>query len=170
MGVVLFVTLGGFLFGGGTTSAVAGEVELLSPIAVGNVTIQPAEGWTVSEEASCPGGAILTGNGGYLLVGLPSGTGTPEDLVDFYVNQCLLADAAQLSTGGLEPVSMAAGEALRVPYVGVFGDNGTPIEGEVIAVVAPSGTPVVLDGWAAEGTYRGVQTEVHAMANSLQVP
>jgi hypothetical protein len=165
--VLLFVTLGGFLFGG-SSGAVAGDVVLGSPVAVTeNVSIQLAEGWTVAQALQNPPGIVVTGAGGNALIGVPPGSGAPDDLLEFYVNEILASEAQQLSVGEAEPLGLASGSALAASYVGVFPDVGAPLEGQVIAIVAPTGVGVVVDGWAPEGTYISIEDQVLAMANSV---
>lgn len=172
MAVILFVTFGGFLFGGVPEgSALGGEVEVGAPVDVaGGVTIRPATGWEVAEQGTDPPGVLLGGGGGWLLAGVPEGTGTPEELVEFYVTTYLEPQASQLSVGTAEPLSHPAGSALVASYFGAFEGVGVPLEGEVIAIVAPSGVGVVLDGWAQQGTYGAVSDQVAAMAASLRIP
>jgi hypothetical protein len=51
----------------------------------------------------------------------------------------------------------------RIAYVGVFGDVQTPVEGEITAVVSPTGTGVVFDAWAPSGQLRMALDDLHAM-------
>lgn len=174
MAVILFVTFGGFLFSGiPEGSALGGEVEVGNPVEIaGRVTIRPAGGWEVASanEDPLPPGVQLTGGGGWLLAAVPVGTGTPEELVEFYVSTYLEPQASQLSVGSAEPLTHSAGSALTASYVGAFEGVGVPLEGEVIAIVAPSGVGVVLDGWAQQGTYGAVSDQVAAMAASVVIP
>jgi hypothetical protein len=58
-------------------------------------------------------------------------------------------------------VTLASGLAgVRIAYVGQFGRASVPIEGEVTAVVSPSGVGAVFDGWSAEGGLRYVVEDV----------
>jgi hypothetical protein len=172
LAVMLFVTFGGYLFEGTPADPVFSEdVEVGTAVPVaGGVTIQPAEGWAVTEPVDDPPGIILEGANGLLLVGVPGGTGTAEELVDFYVSTYLEPQASQLSTGTTEPVTMPAGSAAVISYVGVFQDVDVPIEGEVIGIVGASGTGAVLDGWSQQGTYGAVRDQVRAMAESVAIP
>ena len=169
MGVLLFVTLGGFLFGGGAAPAVGGDVALGEPVAVADgVSVQVAEGWTVAQQVENPvPGIIFSGPGGNAFVAVPQGSGSVEQLLEFYVNDILAPQADQISVGEAQPRGLASGSALSANYVGVFPDVGAPLEGEVTAIVAPTGVGVVVDGWAPEGTYSGIQDQVLAMANSV---
>src|SRR5688500_1117759 len=88
LAVIVFVTFGGFLFSGssaGTALPVEDvEVGTATPVAAG-VTIQPAAGWELSHPSEDPTGIVLTDGTGWLLVGVPQGSGTAEELVNFYV-------------------------------------------------------------------------------------
>jgi hypothetical protein len=172
MGVIVFVTLGGFLFSGGAATPVfAGDVEVGTPVEVAQgVTIQPARGWEVTDQVDDPPGVVLAGGSGRLLAGVPGGTGSPEELLNFYVSGYLEPQASQLSVGDAEPVSLPAGTAVLASYAGVFEGVAVPLEGEVIAIVAPLGVGVVLDGWAQQGSYELVRDQVLAMAESVAVP
>jgi hypothetical protein len=172
LAVILFVTLGGFLFSGSAAdSTFAGEVEVggATPVAAG-VTIRPAGGWQVSETVEDPPGTLLGDGTGWLLAGVPEGTGRPKELLEFYVSTYLEPNSSQLSVGSIEPFGAPAGEAVVASYVGVFEGVAVPIQGQVIAIVAPSGTGVALDGWAAQGAYGSVRQEVEAMAASVVIP
>jgi hypothetical protein len=72
--------------------------------------------------------------------------------------------------GDIEPVALPAGPAAVASYVGLFEGVATPIEGEVIGIISASGTAVVLDGWASQGTYGPVHDQVAAMAASVAIP
>jgi hypothetical protein len=172
MAVIGFVTFGGFFFSGVPSgSSLAGEVEVGQPVDVAfGVTIQPAAGWEVTDEVGDPPGVILSGGNGLLLVGVPGGAGTPEELVDLYVSGYLEPQASQLSVGGAETVSLPAGPAAVASYVGVFEGVDVPIEGEVFGIIGATGTAVVLDGWAPEGSYAIVRDQVAAMAGTVAIP
>jgi hypothetical protein len=169
MAVLLFVTLGGFLFGGVPSgSTITGDVQVGQPIEVaGGVSIKPAAGWVVEDQSLDPPGVILTNGSGLLLAGLLGGTTSPDKVVEAYVSGYLQPQASQLSVGTLEPYSVPAGPAVAASYVGVFEGVDVPIEGEVIGIISPSGTAVVLDGWAPEGAYPVVRDQVAAMAASV---
>ena len=168
MGVLLFLTLGGFLFGGGAAPAVGGDVALGEAVpVVEGVSIQVAEGWTIAQQVENPPGIILGGPGGNVFVAVPQGSGTAEDLLEFYVNDILAPQADQISVGEAQSRELASGSSLSANYVGVFPEAGTPLEGEVTAIIGPNGTGVVVDGWAPEGTYSAIQDQVLAMANTV---
>jgi hypothetical protein len=172
LAVMAFVTFGGYLFSGAPADQVFSEdVEVGTAVQVAQgVTIQPAEGWVVTDEIGDPPGVVLEGGNGLLLAGVPGGTGSPEELVDYYVSGYLEPQASQLSTGTTEPVTLPSGTAAVISYVGVFEGVDVPIEGEVIAIIGPSGIGVVLDGWSQQGTYGAVRDQVRAMAESVVIP
>lgn len=172
LAVMGFVTFGGFLFSGAPADPVFSEdVEVGTAVEVSQgVTIQPAEGWQVTDQVDDPPGIILEGGGGLLLVGVPGGSGSPEELIDFYVSGYLEPQASQLSTGTVEALTIPAGTGAAVSYLGVFEGVEIPIEGEVIGIVGPSGIGVVLDGWSQQGTYGAVRDQIRAMAGSVGIP
>ena len=172
LAVIGFVTFGGFLFPSTDAgSLLSGEGVGGNPVPVaGGVTIEPAEGWGVADSVEDPPGILLNGGSGWLLVGVPAGTGTLQELLQFYVSNYLEPEASQLQVGAPEGVALQQGTGLTAPYIGVFEGVATPIEGEVIAVIGASGTGVILDGWAPQGTYGGVKDDVRAMAQSLVLP
>ena len=171
MAVLLFVTFGGFFFSG-VPSGVAGEVEVGAPVDVGSgATIQPAQGWTVEGHNTNPVGVRLTGGGnGFLDASIHASPASPEDLVRTYVSDYLEAQATQLSVGAIETLSVPAGPAAVVSYVGVFRGVDVTLEGEVIGILGPSGTSVVVDAWSQEGLYASVREQVRAMAASVRIP
>jgi len=170
LAVILFVTFGGFFFSG-IPSGVAGEVEVGTAVEVSaGVTIQPAEGWAVLERNTNPPGVRLRGGNGFLDASAHTAPATPEELVQLYVSEYLEGQSSQLSVGTIEPLSLTAGPAAVVTYVGVFQDVDVPLEGEVIGVLGPSGTAAVVDAWSQEGLYPTVRDQVRAMAASLVIP
>ena len=166
--MLLFVTFGGFFFSG-VPSGVAGEVEVGSPVEVGSgVTIQPADGWTVEGHNANPPGVRLAGTGvGFLDASIHAGAATPDELARGYVTEYLESQATQLSVGDVEPLSIPSGPAAVASYVGVFRGVDVTLEGEVIAILTPSGTAVVVDAWSQEGLYASVREQVLAMAGSV---
>ncbi|MGH2711606.1 MAG: hypothetical protein ACRDH9_10440 [Actinomycetota bacterium] len=173
MAVITFVTLGGFLFSGsGAETTFAPEaVEVGNPVPVaGGVTIHLAAGWEQSSSSEDPVGILLSNGTGWLLAGVPAGTGTAEELLEFYVRNYFEPHSSQLSVGSVEAFPTEAGDGVAASYVGVFDGVAVPIEGQVIAFVGPSGTGVVLDGWAAQGSYGSVRDQVETMATTVVIP
>lgn len=168
MGVLLFVTFGGFLFGGAGAGQLGGGVGLGQPVPVASgVTMRLAEGWSVTDTLADPPGIILTGPGGNVLAAAP-GAGSVAETLELYVERILRPEARQLSLGEPAPIDLPSGDAAILPYVGVFREVVTPLEGEVTAVATPSGVGVVVDGWAPEGTYVTIREQVVAMAGTVE--
>jgi hypothetical protein len=171
LAVILFVTLGGFLFGGGAGVGDTGETSLGEPIAVSSeVRFRPAEGWAVEERGADPPQVRLTADIGALYVIAAGGATGPEALLEEYVAEVLEPQASQLSVSEPEAMTIpGTGPGVRVTYAGLFEGAGTPLEGEVAAATSPQGNGVVLDGWAPEGQYVVVRSDVRAMVNSAEV-
>ena len=171
LAVILFVTFGGFFFSG-VPSGVAGEVEVGTPIEVASgVTIQPAEGWVLEGRNTNPPGVRLHGSGsGFLDASIHASGGSAEEVVQMYVSEYLESQSSQLSVGAIETLSLPAGPAAVVSYVGVFQGVDVTLEGEVIGILGPAGTSVVVDAWSQEGLYGSVREQVRAMADSVRIP
>lgn len=171
--VIAFVTLGGFLFSGSgaETTFAPDEVEVGNPTPIaGGVVVSPAAGWEQAQPSDDPPGIVLSNGTGWLLAGVPSGSGTPQELLNFYVVTYLEPTASQLSVGTVESFASPTGEAVVASYVGVFDGVAVPIEGQVIAIVGASGVGVALDGWAAQGSYGTVRDQVETMAATVVIP
>ncbi|HEX2026292.1 MAG TPA: hypothetical protein VHH92_07845, partial [Actinomycetota bacterium] len=173
---ILFVSLGGFLFAG-EPSAAGGELtgdrgRPGAPITVGPVRIRPAAGWRVAEQIPDPPQLRLTSGAAQLYMVIPpSQDATSEGLVQAYVEEALEPQARQLSVGSIEPVELPSGQqASLLAYLGTFEGVEAPLEGEVLAVVSPAGTPVVFDGWAPEGLWVGSREEVRTMVGTAEIP
>jgi hypothetical protein len=175
LATILFVSLGGFLFAG-DPSAAGGELtgdrgRPGAPIAVGPVRIRPGAGWTIAEQISDPPQLRLTSGAAQLYVVVPPGDNTSEGLVQAYVEQALEPQASQLSVGTLEPVVLPSGQqASLLAYLGTFQGVEAPLEGEVLALVSPSGTAVVFDGWAPEGLWVAAREQVRTMVGTAEIP
>ena len=166
--ILAVVTFGGHALGG-TAGQIGGDVPLGEPVPVtDSVALSLADGWTVQGQldGGLPGITISNG-AGFADVRVPSGSGTPEDILEFYVNQVLANQADQLSVGEATSLQLPSGAAGRVGYIGVFPEIPVPLEGEVIGIATPSGVPVVIDGWSDQGLYGGVQDQILAMAASV---
>lgn len=144
-----------------------GSVVTLSP----SVQITPLPGWELAERFGDPPGIRLTKGGANLdVLTLPSG-GSDAELLAEYVQQVLEPDAEQLQVSEqLEQVTLASGlSGSRIAYVGLFGDVQAPVEGEVTAVVSPSGTGVLFDGWSPAGQLQFALDEIDAMIASTEI-
>jgi hypothetical protein len=166
--VLIVVTFGGHALGG-TAGQIGGDVPLGEPVPVtDSVAVSLAEGWEVLGQLDTGFPGIRISNGaGFADVRVPPGSGSPEQILEFYVNQVLATQADQLSVGEATSLQLPSGAAGRVGYLGVFSDVPAPLEGEVIGIATPAGIPVVIDGWSDQGLYGGVQEQVLAMAASV---
>jgi len=163
LGVVLFVLLGGYLI------AAALSEPATAPVDVGGVVrVEPLSGWAVARGPS-PTSARLTRGGGTLDVAAFAFRGDAGSLLEAYLTQ-VKPDAHQVSVGAVEPFRLRPGlPGARVYYVGTFGDVQTSTEGELTAVVLPSGVGVVFDGWAPEGLLRFVLDDIATMIDRAEV-
>jgi hypothetical protein len=170
--VILFVTLGGFLLGGdpGAVGETA-QSSLGRPISVSpEVRFRPAEGWVIEERVADPPQVRLVGDIGALYVIAAGAAAGPTGLLQEYQATVLEPQATQLSVSEPEPVTLpGTGPGVRIQYVGLFEGVGSPLEGEITAAASPQGNGVVLDGWAPEGQFVAVRSDVEAMVASAEV-
>lgn len=164
-------TIAGVVFGGyvvsGAVSAPAGP-----PVEVaGAVRVQPRSGWEVAARFEDPPGIRLTRGSGNLDVVTVPFDGDAAALAAEYVSEVLEPEARRLSVSReAELVTLASGlPGVRIAYVGQFGRAAVPIEGEVTAVVSPSGVGVVFDGWSSEGGLRYVVEDVRDTIDTAEV-
>jgi hypothetical protein len=165
-GVLAFTVLGGFLVGLLLTRP-AGP-----PVAVAGVLrVQPLSGWELAGRFPDPPGARLTRGSSSLDFLTMAFQGTAVDLTDRYVQQVLDPNAQQLSLSRVvEPVILRSGlTGVRIRYVGLFGRAQVPVEGEVTAVVSPSGVGVVFDGWGPEGLLQYGLPDMHVMIERAEI-
>jgi hypothetical protein len=168
LAVMFFVTFGGFFFSGGTGGV--GETDLERRIHVGDgMSIRLAVGWELSERYENPDAVLLSSAGGSLVARLPEVHGSPEELVDLYVEDYLEPESSRLTVGEPRPIELGKRQAVVARYSGIFEDVPAPVEGEIIAVVGSIGGHGVIDGWASEGAYAAVQPAIYAMARSVEV-
>jgi hypothetical protein len=173
--VIVFVSLGGFLFAGDPSAAgqeIGGDGGTPgSPIPVGPVTVRPAAGWSIAEQIPDPPQLRLTKGTAQLFVVIPPLETSAEGHVQAYIDEVLAPQAGQLSVSPIEPIDLPSGHpAAFAAYGGQFEGVQTPLEGEVVAVASPSGTQVVFDGWAPKGLFVGVRDEVRGMVAGSEVP
>jgi hypothetical protein len=174
LAVILFVSVGGFLLAGEPTAAgqeLTGEEGTPGgPVSVGPVSVRPAPGWTVAEQIPDPPQLRLSGGTAQLYVVVPSAQGATEELLHAYVDEALAPQAGQLSVSEVRPVELPSGQpASLLSYVGSFEGVASPLEGEVLALVSPTGTPVVFDGWAPEGLWVAARDEVRTMITTAEI-
>jgi hypothetical protein len=175
LAVILVTTLGGFVVGGDPTAAsqeITGDGgEPGGPIPVGPITIHPEPGWGVAEQMPDPPQLRLTSGAAQLFVVIPPSESSPEGHLQSYVEEILEPQARQLSVSRVRQVELPSGHlASLLAYVGSFEGVASPLEGEVLAAVSPTGTPVVFDGWAPEGLWVGARGEVRSMVATAEIP
>ena len=163
--VVLVAVMGGVVSGGYVTSDALGETTGGTVTVSASVRITPLAGWELAERFGDPPGIRLTSGSTSLDVATIPFTGTDVDLLASYIDQVLEPDAEQLQVSEeVEPVRLTSGlTGTRIAYVGLFGDVQAPIEGEVTAVVSPSGGGVIFDGWAPAGQLQFEIDEIDEM-------
>ncbi len=165
-GVLAAVTAGGYL-----TSDALGEIRG-GAVAVGtSVRVTPFPGWELAGRSTDPERIRLTSGSTSLDVAALPFDGTDVDLLGRYVDDVLKPDAEQFRVSEeVEPVRLASGlTGSRIAYVGLFGDVQAPIEGQVTAVVSPSGEGVIFDGWAPAGQLQFEIEEIDAMIERAEI-
>jgi hypothetical protein len=175
LAVILFVAFGGYVLAGDTTAAgqeITGDQgEPGAPVPVGPVSVRPAPGWTIAEQIPEPPQLRLTRGAAQLFVVIPPLEASPDENLQSYVEEVLAPQARQLSVSPVRPVELPSGQpASLLSYVGTFDGVASPLEGEVVALVSPSRTPVVFDGWAPEGQWVAVREDVRTMVGTAEVP
>ena len=164
--VLAAVTSGGYL-----TSDALGEIQGRA-VAVGtSVRVTPLSGWELAGRSTDPDRIRLTSGSTSLDVAAFAFDGTDVDLLGRYVDDILKPDAEQFRVSEeIEPVRLASGlTGSRIAYVGLFGDVQAPIEGEVTAVVSPSGEGVIFDGWAPAGQLQFEIDDIDAMIERAEI-
>jgi len=174
LAVLLFVAFGGFLVAGEPSAATEeitgdggtpGQPIQLAP----GVVIHPPPGW---EAEPIPGSQELRlSNGiGQMYVVVSPVSGDPAQQLDAYRDEVLAPQASQLSTSQSQSIEIPSGNpAAYFSYMGTFNDVQAPLEGEVAAIVGPSGTAVILDGWASKGQFVAVQQDVRGTVAAAEV-
>jgi hypothetical protein len=163
--VVLVAVMAGVVSGGYVTSDALGETTGDTVTVSASVRITPLAGWELAERFGDPPGIRLTSGSTSLDVATIPFTGTDVDLLASYIDQVLEPDAEQFQVSEeVEPVRLSSGfTGTRIVYVGLFGDVQAPIEGEVTAVVSPSGAGVIFNGWAPAGQLQFEIDEIDEM-------
>jgi hypothetical protein len=164
--VLAAVTSGGYL-----TSDALGEVRD-GAVAVGtSVRVTPFPGWELAGRSTDPDRIRLTSGSTSLDVAAFPFDGTDVDLLGWYVDNILEPDAEQFRVAeAVETVRLASGlTGSRIAYVGTFGDVQAPIEGEVTAVVSPTGQGVIFNGWAPAGQLQFEIDEIDAMIERAEI-
>jgi hypothetical protein len=169
--VVLAAVIAGVVSGGYVTADALGETGGGTVTVSASVRITPLPGWVLAERFGDPQGIRLTSGSTSLDVATIPFTGTDVDLLASYVDDVLEPDAEQFRVSEeVEPVHLDSGlTGTRIAYVGMFGDVQAPIEGEVTAVVSPSGAGVIFDGWAPAGQLQFEIDEIDEMIESAEI-
>lgn len=169
--LVLGVVMAGVVTGGYLLSDVVGQIRG-EPVTVStSVQVTPLPGWELAQRFGDPPGIRLTSGSTSLDVVTIPFTGSHVDLLSSYVEEILESDAEQFRVSEeVEPVRLASGlTGSRIAYVGLFGDVQAPIEGEVTAVVSPSGVGVIFDGWAPAGQLQFEIDEIDTMIDHAEI-
>lgn len=166
VGVMTAVVAGGYL-----TADALGQVRGGAVAVSPTVEVTPLPGWELAERFPDPPGVRLTRGAASLDVIAITFAETDAELLAEYVQGVLEPDAEQLQVSeSPERVDLGSGlTGSRIAYVGLFGDVQASIEGEVTAVVSPSGTGVVFDGWAPAGQLRFSLDEIDEMIRAAQI-
>lgn len=173
--VLLFVSFGGFVVAGepsaATQEVTGGPEEPGQPIQLApGIGITVPAGWSVEQPGGQPPALRLSNGIGQMYVAVSPVSGEPLDQLEAYLDEVLRPQASQISTSTAQPIELPSGNpAAYFAYVGTFEGVNVPLEGEVAAVVAPSGTALVVDGWAPEGQFVSVQDDVHSTVLSAEV-
>jgi hypothetical protein len=158
------VLFGGYLFAAALSEPTGRPVDV-----GGLVRVEPLSGWTVAGRSSDPPRVRLSRGGGTLDVSAFGLRGDADALLRAYLEK-LESQTEHLSIGAVGGVRLASGlTGARVHYVGTFGDVQTPIEGELTAVVSPSGVGVVFNGWSSEGLLRFMLDDVGKMIDRAEI-
>jgi hypothetical protein len=139
----------------------------------GVVGVRPLSGWVVAHTTvsfDSPSFQLTRGNGNLIVSVRQPYRGDPETLAESY-REFLSEQLSQLSVSStLEPVRLRSGQTgERFAYIGVFGDTGTSVEGEVTVFVTPSGHGIVFNGWAPAGLLSFVRSDVRTMIAEAEV-
>jgi len=169
--VVLVAVMTGVVSGGYVTSDALGETSGETVMVSASVRITPLPGWVLAERFGDPPGIRLTSGSTSLDVATIPFTATDVDLLASYVGEVLEPDAEQFQVSEeVEPIRLASGlTGTRIAYVGLFGDVQAPVEGEVTAVVSPSGAGVIFDGWAPAGQLQFEIDEIDEMIERAEI-
>lgn len=171
LGVLAVVTLGGLPFVAPGINAVGGTTEPGVPLEVApGVTMTPLAGWEVGETVTPEHVLRLVKGNGFLDLFSVTAFGTATDVYLAYVNGVLAPSATQLQfQENPEAVGLSGGlQGASGGYSGIFEGVSAPIEGEVTGLVTPSGLTLAFDGWAQQGQYGQIASEVRQMIESIE--
>ena len=169
LGVVLVVTLGGFV-----AAAVLAD-PAGPPVSIpGAVSVQPLSGWEPAQPGAIgtrPFVRLTRGNGTFAAVAWGQAPGDAETLAIAVRDELLGESLDRLTVSEtLTPVALDRGlEGQRFTFTGVDRDSGSAVEGEVTAVVDASGQGVVFVGLAPEGLLAFIDGDLHTMIERATV-
>lgn len=173
--VLLVVSFGGFLVAGETSAAtqeITGDQEEPGqPIELGpGVTINVPPGWSAEPAQDQPPSIRLSNGIGQMYIAISPVAGDPVQQLQVYLDEVLRPQASQISTSPAQSIDLGTGNAASYfAYLGSFEGVNAPLEGEVAAAVAPSGTALIVDGWAPEGQFVSVLEDVRATVLNVEV-
>ena len=169
--LVVAVVIVAVVAGGYVVADALGESSGGATTVSASVTVTPLPGWELAERFGDPPGARFTRGSASLDVASIAFTGSDLELLSSYVQEVLEPDAQQLQVSEtVEQVTLDGGlTGSRIAYVGTFGDVQAPIEGEVTAVVSPSGVGVVFDGWAPSGQLQYATPDIRTMVRTAEI-
>jgi hypothetical protein len=168
LAIVLVLSILGF---GGYAVDVPLSDLTANPITVGgDVRIVPLSGWRVTQP-SAGGGISLTRGGGNLQITAGSLSSDPEELLTAYLRQAVQPQASHLEVSRtIEQVRLNSGlTGLRVGYLAASTSSAIQIEGEVTAVVSPSGKGAVFNAWAPRVLFPFERGDVDHMIATAEV-
>lgn len=165
--VMIFVVWGGYLVSG-VLSQPAGPA-----VTAGAVRLTPLSGWEATQPGSfgdLVGVELTRGNADLGVYSAQIDFGV-EVLLTRYVTRFLEPGAQHLSVSNdVQEVKLGSGlTGLRVSYVGTFGDRSVQVEGEVTAVVSPSGTGAIFDAWGPTGLFGYARGDTREMIDSAEI-
>jgi hypothetical protein len=168
---VLAAVMLGVVSGGYLTSDALGRVGGETVAVSSSVSVTALAGWELAGRFGDPTGIRLSKGSSSLDVATIPFTGTEVDLLRAYVENILEPEAEQFRVSeAVERVTLDNGlTGARIAYVGLFGDVQAPIEGEVTAVVSPTGAGVIFDGWAPSGQLRFAIDDIRTMVKRAEI-
>ena len=169
LAVIVLTTVGGFVVAAALAQPAGPPVGF-----PGLVEVQPLSGWEPADPGSVDGRPFVQltrGNGTLLVLDWGASPGDADVLARAVVDEALTPSFTQLTVSDrLEPVMLADGTpGARFTFVGVDPESGGSIEGEVTAVVVPSGRGVVFVGLGPEGSLAFIDGDIHTMIDQAEV-
>lgn len=169
LGAMLVVTFGGFVVAAALAEP-AGQAVAIP----GVVSVQPLSGWEPAEPGTLGGRPFVTltrGNGTLAAVAWGPASGDAVALASEVRDGWLSGSLDRLAASEtFTPVRLDQGlEGQRFTFVGVDPSSGTAVEGEVTAVVDPTGQGVVFVGLAPEGLLAFIDGDLQTMVRRATV-